>query len=598
LVFSSRRVFPRAIVLAALVVLAFPFLSFAAGGWSIVSGAMNQPRVLPRIVTLQDGRVLVLGGSNPFWGALNTVERYDPATKSWAGEVAWMAMGRVHPAVAVLLDGRVLVTSGDSASGAVEIYDPVSDTWDMGPYVPAGAVFSEAVTLGDGRVFLVGGIQEGAVTGATFLYSPKDNTWSPGPSLATPRALPSVTLLENGSVLVSGGMGGPDGYAGIASAELFDPTGNSWSPAGEMSTTRLLPVTVRLADGRVISAGGADSNYGDAAALSSADIYDPATNTWTTAASMSVGRILPVGGVLSDGTVVVAGGGSLPGGVTVMESSSERYDPVRNVWTAAGSMSTPRYGAAAAAIGETLFVAGGTTDGIDAIWSGDVFSVNHAPTVVASAPAAAQGAPGMNAAVAVSAAGSADPDGDKLTFTWSENGTTLGVTVSPTMTATLGLPVGPHTLTLTTSDGFGGTATTTVNVEVLDATAPLQAQIASLTGQLQQVQQQLAAAQQQLAAAQQQLAAAQQADALAVATIQTYLRVLFKDPSFTVPGSTPCRAAARDHESGDDARQEVPGGLVSRARRQAIEPRTPLTRAQRYRCSSGREAAHAVSRLS
>jgi hypothetical protein len=299
-----------------------------------------------------------------------------------------------------------------------------------------------------------------------------------------------------------------------------------------MSTTRVLPVTGRLADGRVISVGGANDNTTEAVALSSADIYDPATNTWTVAASMSVGRILPAGGVLSDGTVLVAGGGSLPGDTTVMESSSERYDPVRDVWTAAGSMSTPRYGAAAAVIGHTLFVVGGTTNGADSLWSGDVFSVNHAPTAVASAPAAVQGGPGMSAAVAVSAAGSIDPDGDPLTFTWSENGKTLGVTVSPTNTATLGLPVGPHLLTLTASDGFGGTAATTVNVEVLDATVPLQAQITSLTGQLQQLQQQLASAQQQLAAA-------QQADALAVATIQTYLRVLFKDPSFTVPGSTP-----------------------------------------------------------
>ena len=134
----------------------------------------------------------------------------------------------------------------------------------------------------------------------------------------------------------------------------------------------------------------------------------------------------------------------------------------------------------------------------------------------------------------VSAAGSTDPDGDSLTFTWSEGATTLAVSSVPS--ATVGLPVGAHTLTLTVSDGFGGVATATTHVTVVDATAGLQAQIASLTAQLAAKTQQLTLAQQQLATAQQQLSARSRSSPTAAGDSEQ-LRWTFHDPSFTVPGA-------------------------------------------------------------
>ena len=85
---------------------------------------------------------------------------------------------------------------------------------------------------------------------------------------------------------------------------------------------------------------------------------------------------------------------------------------------------------------------------------------------------------------------------------------------------------------LTADDGFGGTSTATVDVTVLDATAPLQVQLAALASE----NVTLTAQNQQL---QEQLAALQLAIADAVSTIQTNLRMSFRDPSFTIPGATP-----------------------------------------------------------
>ncbi len=112
-------------------------------------------------------------------------------------------------------------------------------------------------------------------------------------------------MLADHRVLISGGSG-VDG-AGVATAEIFDPASGPIVPAGQMSVGRAFPVTVSLADGRVLVAGGTGNSSGLQDSMSSADIYDPATNQWTAAAPMSVGRIAALGGLMPDGTVVVAG---------------------------------------------------------------------------------------------------------------------------------------------------------------------------------------------------------------------------------------------------------------------------------------------------
>jgi hypothetical protein len=81
------------------------------------------------------------------------------------------------------------------------------------------------------------------------------------------RADHTATGLADGTVLVAGGPG-PG-----ASAEIYDPATGTFSPTGSMATGRIYHTATGLADGTVLVAGG----YG---ALASAEIYDPATGTW------------------------------------------------------------------------------------------------------------------------------------------------------------------------------------------------------------------------------------------------------------------------------------------------------------------------------
>ena len=91
---------------------------------------------------------------------------------------------------------------------------------------------------------------------------------------------------------------------------------------------RGLHVAVRLRDGRVLVAGGAST--------ASAELYDPATNRWTPTGSMSVDRHSSTATLLRDGRVLVVGGHS--GNGTGVQASAELYDPASGRWTPTGRL--------------------------------------------------------------------------------------------------------------------------------------------------------------------------------------------------------------------------------------------------------------------
>ncbi len=96
-------------------------------------------------------------------------------------------------------------------------------------------------------------------------------------------------------------------------AEIYDPATDSWTSAGTMSTGRFQPTMTALEDGRVLVAGGTgdvESGGGVYAAVSlaSAEIYDPATDTWSDAASMSVPRAMSHRDAPAERQGAVAGG--------------------------------------------------------------------------------------------------------------------------------------------------------------------------------------------------------------------------------------------------------------------------------------------------
>jgi hypothetical protein len=124
--------------------------------------------------------------------------------------------------------------------------------------------------------------------------------WSAAASMATARVFSTGTLLGNGKILVTGG---GNNNPALSSAELYDPISNSWSSAGSMATAREQHTATLLGNGKVLVTGGANTSI-----LSSAELYDPVSNSWSSAGNMTMARNGHTATLLGNGKVLVTGG--------------------------------------------------------------------------------------------------------------------------------------------------------------------------------------------------------------------------------------------------------------------------------------------------
>jgi hypothetical protein len=129
------------------------------------------------------------------------------------------------------------------------------------------------------------------------------------------------------------------GLTVIMRGQRNDRTPGKWVSEASMHSPRSGACSVLLRDGRVLIAGGADGSR----VLRNVEIFD-ADGSFSIAASMSTGRSGHACAALADGTVLVAGGDAV-GGTAL--SSAEVYNPAADSWSAAHSMTTPRAGATA-----------------------------------------------------------------------------------------------------------------------------------------------------------------------------------------------------------------------------------------------------------
>ena len=181
-----------------------------------------------------------------------------------------------------------------------------------------------------------------------------DASWTPTGSMATDRYDHTATLLPSGKVLVAGGISLHVAGNILRSAELYDPATGTWTATGDMTIERADHTATLLPSGKVLVAGGGTFNF----TWSSAELYDPATGIWTATGGMAIARLSHTATLLPSGTVLVAGGLQAPDEL----SSAELYDPAAGTWTATGNLSVARYGHAVTLLesGKVL-VAGGWT---------------------------------------------------------------------------------------------------------------------------------------------------------------------------------------------------------------------------------------------
>ncbi|MFP2905155.1 Kelch repeat-containing protein [Pyxidicoccus sp. 3LFB2] len=298
----------------------------AKGTWS-TTGSLATVRSLHTATLLPSGKVLVVGGYNDVY--LSSAEAFDPATGDWSPAGNLEAGSSYHTAT-LLHSGRVLVTGGyNRASGGAElarteVYDPMTETWTRTGSLAMARRNHAATLLPSGKLLVTGGISGPDVVASAEVYDPETGTWTATGSLNMARRNHTATLLPSGKVLVTGGNAGD---ASLATAELYDPATGTWSSTGSLATSRWNHTATLLPSGKVLVTGGAMTIGVSTHALVTAELYAPATGTWSSTVGLGSARVFHTATLLSSGKVLATGGYQLDAGAATELISSEVYDP-------------------------------------------------------------------------------------------------------------------------------------------------------------------------------------------------------------------------------------------------------------------------------
>ncbi len=255
--------------------------------------------------------------------------------------------------------------NGYSLQASVSGLSAVSNAFNVSGFCDTGSMVTArrnhmVIALPNGKILVTGGAgnaDASNVLATAELYDPVGHSFSTtaGP-MSAPRADHTVTLLQNGLVLVTGGF--TDTVYAQASADLYNPTTNTFTPVPTpMTTPRAEHAATLLANGTVLITGGNDNNGNTVA---SAEIYDPVTNTFSATANvMNSVRQAHHADLLPNGKVLISGG--LDGNNNAL-ASAEIFDPVAGTFTPTGNMTTARGNHSSALLyNGQILVAGGLT---------------------------------------------------------------------------------------------------------------------------------------------------------------------------------------------------------------------------------------------
>lgn len=270
------------------------------------------------------------------------------------------------------VNGMLYVISGFSPGPTTfsEVYDPSTNTWTAVTPIPMPRVSSAGGAIG-GKLYLAGGCFDTICDGPFSrldIYDPATGTWQEGPAMPIAAGGPGGSVID-GKLYVVGGIQGsvmPMASVMLSTLQIFDPATNSWTLGAPMPTPRAF-VSTAVVDGKLYALGGTDPNN----QWNVVEAYDPLTNSWTTKAPLPGPRSHAGAGII-DGRIHVVGGMGLLG--ATVSPPHAVYDPATDSWSADEPMPLGSRFNVTDVINNALYIAG-----VNSVWSPDVLQAFNKP---------------------------------------------------------------------------------------------------------------------------------------------------------------------------------------------------------------------------
>ncbi|MGB9853463.1 MAG: Kelch repeat-containing protein [Candidatus Bathyarchaeales archaeon] len=227
--------------------------------------------------------------------------------------------------------------------------------------MPTPRIYFGIAALGN-KIYTIGGDSGNwevgeRITNVVEVYDPLTDTWETKSSMPTKRKGLSASVV-NGKIYVIGGRVGEPTYNPLPLTEVYDPETDTWTTAAPIPVPVSYHASVVL-DGKIYILGGSTKTE---VSISLNQIYDPKTDSWSNGTSLLEGVDAAAAGattgLLATKRIYVIGGKQNLDAVNL----NQVYDPETDSWTFGTPMPTARYGLGVAVVNDMLYAIGGMQD--------------------------------------------------------------------------------------------------------------------------------------------------------------------------------------------------------------------------------------------
>ncbi len=206
------------------------------------------------------------------------------------------------------------------------------------------------------KIYAIGGVNNGDFLKTVEVYDPVTNQWAALTDMPTARSGLGIAVVNNLIYTIGGGYRNGGAVTNYAIVELYDPATDKWSTLTSMPTART-GLGVAVVNNKIYAIGGMIVSIAGVTPVNNVEVYDPITGIWTTLASMPTARDAAIE-VINNRIYAIGGSNG-----TNCLNTVEVYDPVTDTWSTLKSMSYARDGLEAASLNGILYAIGGISNG-------------------------------------------------------------------------------------------------------------------------------------------------------------------------------------------------------------------------------------------